>query len=121
MLAGSLLMLLGALAISTAVASSREHVSRNAVLQRECDRYGMDYWEVLATQSGEEFGNRNERRRWWDVLIVLAALSVFVWFGLQAVIPSIAMNMAWVVALSILLVGSMLWAGWTLWRHTRFN
>jgi len=120
-LGGSLLMLLGALSISTAVASSRENHSRNAALQRECDRYGMEYWEVLATQSGEEFNRKGERRRWWDYAIVAVALSVFVWFGLQAVVPSIAMNMAWVAALGVILVASMLWAGFTLWRNTRFN
>ena len=78
---GSILMILGALAISTAVASSREHLSNNAALERECDRYRLDYLEVLAAQSGEEFGNRNERRRWWDVVIVAIASAVFLWLG----------------------------------------
>jgi glucose uptake protein GlcU len=65
-LAGSFLMICGALAISTAVASSREHLSRNAALERECIRYGLDYRQVLLAQSGDEFGSREERRRWWD-------------------------------------------------------
>ena len=42
-LGGSVLMILGALAISTAVASSREMTSRNEALARECDRYGLEY------------------------------------------------------------------------------
>src|ERR1700734_1997315 len=46
-LGGSVLMILGALAISTAVASSRENMSRNEALARECDRYGLEYREVL--------------------------------------------------------------------------
>jgi glucose uptake protein GlcU len=120
-LGGSLLMLLGALSISTAVASRREDDSRNAALKRECDRYGMDYWEVLATQSGQEFGQRGERRRWWDYAIVAVALSVFVALGLQARIPEIAMNMTWVITLVVILIGAMLWAGYTLWKNTRFN
>src|SRR3984957_2600991 len=82
---GSALMILGALAISTAVASSREHISNNTALERECDRYGLDYLGVFAAQSGEEFGDRNQRRRWWDVLIVATATGVFLWLGVHAV------------------------------------
>ena len=51
-LAGSALMILGALAISTAVASSREHLSNNAAMERECERYGLNYLQVVAAQSG---------------------------------------------------------------------
>ena len=119
--AGSILMILGALAISTAVASAREHVSNNAALERECDRYGLDYLEVLAAQSGEEFGSRSERRRWWDVAIVLAATGVFVWLGVRAVVPPIAMNLAWLSALCVVLVIAFAGAGWALWRNTRFS
>ena len=118
---GSLLMILGALAISTAVATSREHLSGNAALERECDRYGLDYLEVLAAQSGEEFGNRNERRRWWDVAIVLVATGVFLWLGLRATVPPIQMNMAWLALLGVILLFTLAAAGWTLWRKTNFS
>ena len=50
-LGGSVIMILGALAISTAVAGEREHLSRNLAVERECDRYGLDYGAVLAAQS----------------------------------------------------------------------
>jgi hypothetical protein len=119
--AGSVVMILGALAISTAVASGREHLSTNLALERECDRYGLDYQEVLAAQSGEEFGSRDERRRWWDVAIVLAASGVFLWLGLHAVVPPIAMNIGWLAILSFLLLVSLVVAGWALWRNTRFS
>lgn len=119
--AGSILMILGALAISTAVASSREHLSNNAALERECNRYGLEYREVLAAQSGDEFGSRNEKRRWWDVAIVLAATGVFVWLGIHAVVPPIAMNMAWLSALGVVLVVALIGGGWALWRNTRFS
>jgi glucose uptake protein GlcU len=117
---GSVLMILGALAISTAVASSREHISNNTALERECDRYGLDYLEVLAAQSGEEFGNRNERRRWWDVVIVAAATGVFLWLGVHAVVPPIYMNLRWLAALGALLLIALAGAGYALWRNTRF-
>jgi glucose uptake protein GlcU len=120
-LAGSGLMILGALAISTAVASSREHLSRNEALERECVRYGLSYREVLLAQSGDEFGSRNERRRWWDVAIVTAATCLFVWLGWNAVVPPLAMDMRWIAALSVVLLASLAGGGWALWRRTRFS
>ena len=120
-LAGSILMIFGALAISTAVASSREHLSRNEALERECTRYGLDYRQVLLAQSGDEFGSRTERRRWWDVVIVLAATGIFVWLGVNAIVPPLAMNLHWVAALSVVLVVALIGGGWALWRQTRFS
>jgi hypothetical protein len=114
------LMILGALAISTAVASSRETVSRNEALARECDRYGLDYREVLLAQSGDEFSSRSRRRRWWDVVIVAAATGLFVWLALNAVVPPLAMNLGWVAVLTLALLGALLAGGWALWRQTRF-
>ncbi len=120
-LGGSVLMILGALAISTAVASSREHLSRNEALERECERYGLDYHQVLQAQSGDEFGGRSERRRWWDYAIVLAATGLFLWLGVNAVVPPLAMNLRWVTGLCVVLVVALLGGGWALWRQTRFS
>lgn len=120
-LAGSLLMILGALSISTAVASAHEHTSRHAALERECLRYGLNYREVLLAQSGDEFRGRSERRRWWDVLIVVGATSLFVWLATQAVVPPLSMNMGWATALSALLALALGGGAWALWRHTRFS
>jgi hypothetical protein len=120
-LGGSVLMILGALAISTAVASSRETTSRNEALARECDRYGLQYGEVLLAQSGEEFTNRSRGRRWWDVAIVVAASCLFLWLGVNAVVPPLAMNLRWIAVLSLALLGALVGAGWALWRQTRFG
>ncbi|ADW70845.1 GRP family sugar transporter [Granulicella tundricola] len=120
-ISGSVIMILGALAISTAVASSREHLSNNAALERECDRYGLDYWEVLSAQSGDEFGARDERRRWWDVMIVLAAVGVFIWLGSRAIVPPIFIDIRWLAVLTAVLVLALLGGGWALWRNTRFS
>ena len=120
-LIGSALMILGALAISTAVASSREHLSNNAAMERECDRYGLNYLQVVAAQSGEEFSTRGERRRWWDVAIVAAATGVFLWLAVHAVVPPVAMNFTWIFILTGVLLVSLLVAGWWLWRSTRFT
>lgn len=118
---GSVLMILGAIAISTAVASSREHLSHNEALERECLRYGLDYREVLLAQSGEEIQDRNNRRRWWDIAIIVGATGLFVWLGWNAVVPPLAMNLFWVAALSVVLLVTLIGAGWALWRQTRFS
>lgn len=120
-LGGSILMILGALAISTAVASVREHSSRNEALERECDRYGLSYREVLLAQSGDEFGSRSERRRWWDFAIVAAATALFVWLGVNAVVPPLPMNLGWATALAGVLAIALGGGGWALWRQTRFS
>ncbi|SNT38651.1 Glucose uptake protein GlcU [Granulicella rosea] len=120
-LAGSVLMILGAFAISTAAASSGEHRSKNEALERECLRYGMDYREVLLAQSGDEFGSRTERKRWWDVAIVAAATGVFIWLGVNAVVPALAMNMGWIGVLGVVLVAALVGGGWALWKETSFS
>jgi drug/metabolite transporter (DMT)-like permease len=118
---GSVLMILGALAISTAVASSRETVSRNEALMRECDRYGLSYREVLLAQSGNEFNERGQRRRWWDVAIVVSATCFFLWLAMNAVVPPLQMNVVWIAVLTLVLLVALGGAGWALWRQTRFE
>ena len=120
--AGSILMILGALAIGTAVAGSSEHLSKDEALLRECERYGLHYREVLLAQSGGEFGSRTEeRRRWWDVLIVACATGVFVYLGYNAVVPPLAMRPGWIAVLGVILVVALVGGGWALWRRTRFS
>jgi glucose uptake protein GlcU len=119
-LGGSLIMILGALAISTAVAGEREHHSRNLAVERECDRYGLDYGAVLSAQSGSEFGE-GERRHWWDYAIVTAAVAIFIWLGTQARMPEIAMHRGWLAVLVLLMVVSLVWCGLRLRRQTGFS
>ena len=119
-LGGSVIMILGALAISTAVAGEREHHSRNLAIERECDRYSLDYGAVIAAQVGSEF-DASERRRWWDYAIVAAAVAVFLWLGLQARVPDIAMNHAWLLALLVVLIGTLIYCGLRLRRQTGFS
>jgi hypothetical protein len=117
---GSVLMIFGALAISTAVASAKEHSSTNEAVLRECNRYGLDYHRTMMAQLGDEFGERDQRRRWWDYAIVLAATGIFVTLGIRAVVPPLAMNFRWVVVLGAVLALSLIAGGFSLWRRTRF-
>jgi len=120
-MAGSVAMIFGALAISTAVASGREETSKNEAILRECRRYGLDYYRTVAAQAGDEFGGRDERRRWWDYAIVLVATCVFIWLGVRAVVPPLAMNLRWIVVLGLILLVSLIAGSWSLWRRTRFS
>ncbi|HTB96129.1 MAG TPA: GRP family sugar transporter [Terracidiphilus sp.] len=120
-IAGSIVMILGALAVSTAVATEREHSSTTQALERECDRYGLDYTRVLQAYSGSASGEAKLSRAWWDYLILAAATGVFIWLGVQAQVPSLAMNFAWVAVLSAILIVTAVFCGWSLWRATRFS
>ena len=63
----------------------------------------------------------SERRRWWDYAIVAAAVAVFLWLGLQARVPEIAMNRGWLLLLVIILAVSLLYCGLRLRRQTGFS
>ena len=119
--AGSVVMIIGALSISTAVASAREESSTNEAVLRECERYGLDYDRTIASMGGDEFSGRSERKRWWDYVILAAATGVFVWLGVRAVVPPLRMDHVWILALACILVLSLIAGTWSLWRRTRFS
>lgn len=74
----------------------------------------------MMAQAGDEFGGRDERRRWWDYVIVLTATGIFVALGVRAVVPSLTMNYNWIAVLGIVLVLSLAAGSLSLWWRTRF-
>ncbi len=118
--AGSLVMIAGALAVSTAVATEREHGSVNDSLVRECGRYGLDYSRVLRAYGGEGAAAEGGRA-WWDYLIMAAAVGVFIWLGLKARVPELAMNFGWVGVLTAVLALTAGLCAWRLGRTTGFS
>ncbi len=74
----------------------------------------------MMAQAGDEFGGRDERRRWWDYVIVLSATGIFLALGLRAVVSPLAMDFKWVAILGVVLVLSLIAGGLSLWRRTRF-
>ncbi len=120
-ISGSLTMILGALLISSAVAGQRERASTNEALKRECDRYGLSYYRVLAEYSGTESDTREGRRGWWDYGIVAAAVALFVYLGSIASPPALALNLSWAAVLGVVLAVALAACGWALARKTNFS
>jgi glucose uptake protein GlcU len=118
---GSAVMIVGALAVSTAVATERENFSMREVLVRECARYDLDYDRVVRLNAGDQQVSSTEGRAWWDYAILAGAVGVFVWLGVNAHVPTLAMNFAWVGVLSVLLLAAAVGAAWILWRSTKFS
>jgi len=116
----ALMMIDGALSNSRAVASAKEQSSTNEAVLPECERYGLDYNKTMLAQAGDEFGGKEEKRRWWDYAILLAASGLFLWLGVHAQVPPLAMDMRWIAVLGGMLLLSLLAGGWALWRRTRF-
>jgi hypothetical protein len=118
---GSLVMILGALSVSTAVATEKERSSMREALLRECARYNLDYDRVTEDSSGKIPAIDSADRAWWDYAILACGLGVFVWLGLNARVPSLSMNLSWVGALTAVLIVTACGCGWVLWRTTRFS
>jgi hypothetical protein len=119
-IAGSLVMVLGALSISSAVAGQGEHSSTNEAVKAECDRYNLNYEAILAEFRGEAEESR-KARGWWDYLIIAAAVGIFIWLGSQAAVPQIPMNFSWLAVLGAILVVSLVACAWALWKGTKFS
>jgi len=120
--AGSLLMILGAGAISTAEASESEQASWKAAMERECARYGMDPARVASSLMGEDpLAREKPGRRWWEVVIAAAAVALFVWLAAGATHQQVAVNLGWMAALLVLTFACLMVCGRMLWKRTRFS
>jgi hypothetical protein len=114
-------MICGALAVTTAVATEKERGSMREALVRECALYDLDYDRVIKSYAGERPATTVEGRSWWDYAILAASVIVFVWLGMNARVPELAMNFAWVGVLAVILVASAVGCTWVLWKTTRFS
>jgi drug/metabolite transporter (DMT)-like permease len=120
--AGSLIMICGAVAISLAEAPESEHASWHRAMQRECDRYGLDPVRVAAImRGGDPVAAAKTPRRWWEYLIGLAAAALFVWLGMNAEGQPLAVNPFWMIALLGASLVILIACGWLLWKRTRFS
>jgi glucose uptake protein GlcU len=120
--AGSLLMATGALAIALSSAPLREHLSWQAAAEREARRYGLDPAWVQARLAGEDpDASAAARRSPLDWALVAAATGVFVWAASLAEAPALAFRSDAALALAAASLALLAWCGLTLWRTTRFG
>lgn len=125
-IAGSVVMIAGAVAISLAEPAEKERAAWDLAMFRECERYGMDPKRVARQARGEDLIERDGAgRRWWEIAIVAAAAGVFVWLGVETRGanggPALAVNepsMIALAAVSLVILGA---CGRMLWRATRFS
>jgi drug/metabolite transporter (DMT)-like permease len=121
-IAGSLVMICGATAISFAEAPASEQSSWRRAMLRECGRYGLDPVRVEATLHGQEPLDRvPSKRHWWEALVGVAALGIFVWLALGAERQPIAANLYWMAILIVATLGFLVVCGLLLWRRTKFS
>jgi drug/metabolite transporter (DMT)-like permease len=121
-IAGSLIMVAGAVAISFAEAPAGEQASRQRAVERECERYGMDAAQVEKILEGDDpVGRQKAGRRWWEALVLLGALAIFVWLAMGAERQAIAADPMWMAILVIATFAFLVVSGRMLWRYTKFS
>jgi drug/metabolite transporter (DMT)-like permease len=120
--AGSSIMIAGAIAISLAAPPPSELENWHAAMNRECLRYGLDSEQVTAIVAGDDpMADHPREHRWWEILIVSAAVAIFVWLAAGTRRQRIAVNIPW---MAVLIVGTLIplgVCGVLLWRRTRFS
>ena len=120
--AGSGIMIAGAVSISMAEPGASELVNWKCAMDRECDRYGLDTVQVAAVVAGDDpLAGQPHQRRWWEVLVMCTAVGVFVWLAVGTRGPAHHHQPALdnrpgsgtIVPLGV--------CGTLLWRRTRFS
>jgi len=121
-IAGSLVMIAGAVAIGFAEARGGEQLSRRQAVERECRRYGLNLERVEAALEGDDppAGHR-PRRHWWEALVVLAALGVFAYLAADARRQPIEFHPGWMAVLAAASLAVLVACGLLLWKRTRFS
>jgi drug/metabolite transporter (DMT)-like permease len=121
-IAGSILMIAGAGAISTAEASPAERAAWKEAMDRECRRYSLDPARVEATLRGEDpLAQRKAGRGWWEYAVAAAALAVFVWLAWGAARQPVAVSLPWMAAILVATLVFLGIGGVLLWKRTRFS
>ena len=121
-IAGSVVMIGGAVAISFAEAPASEQASWRKAMERECSRYGLKPDRVAAIMRGEDpLAREKPARRWWELLVAAAAVGIFVWLALGAGRQPLSVNLPWMALLMGASLVFLLVCGVLLWKRTRFS
>lgn len=120
--AGSLIMICGATAISFAEAPQSEQASWKITMERECLRYGLNPDRVAANLKGDDPGRQGSARRSaWEYLVAAVALGIFIWLAVVAKPQPIPFSVPWMLALTAAAFVFLILGGTLLWRWTRFS
>ena len=121
-IAGSLVMIAGAVAISFAEAPETEHDERRQAMLRESRRYGMNLERMEASMQGEDvLAQSNPKRSLWEYLVAAAAIALFVWLAVGAQSAPIHADPLWMAVLIVATLVLLFVCGYLLWRRTRFS
>ena len=121
-LGGSLIMMLGVVAISRSEAGPAEHAAAREAMERECARYGLDRRETAATLEGRDpLEGRAPRRRPWELALAVVAAAIFVWLAFGTQRQDLPIHVGWLVGLSAAALVVLVTCGTLLWRRTRFS
>lgn len=117
---GSVMMVLGAIAVSSAVETARETISTEEAIARECGRYRLDLAWVRRAFHGDAHAGEN-RRDWWDYLILACSAGAFVVLAYFARVPALQFHLGWAGALGVVLIGGAALCAWKLGKITGFE
>ncbi|HEY1753879.1 MAG TPA: GRP family sugar transporter [Bryobacteraceae bacterium] len=120
---GSVIIVAGAWAISSAEAPDSERAAWKRAIERECLRYGLKQDRLLADlEDGEapEYDPGHPRRKWWELAVLCAAIGIFVWLATLARPQPLAVNPFWASVLIAVALVFLAGTGLLLWRRTRF-
>jgi len=121
-LAGSLIMIGGAVAISMSEAPESEQDSWRTAMESECSRYGLDRNRVAAAVQGRDpLMEERPRRRWWEFAIAAAAVVLFIWLAVGAERQPLAVSIPWMAGLIVASLALLIGSGFLLWKRTRFS
>jgi drug/metabolite transporter (DMT)-like permease len=119
---GSVVMILGAAAISFAEAPLSEQASWKEAMERECRRYELLPERVAAILQGDDPVSReSSKRSVWELLVAAGAMGIFVWLAFEARRQPISFNVFWMIVLSAATLGFLIVCGGMLWKRTRFS
>ena len=121
-IAGSIMMIAGAVAISLAEAPPSEQESWRASERREVQRYHLDRQAQEAATPGEATpAKHGPTRRWWDIAIAAAAVGIFLLLARGARRPPMAINLSWSALLALAMLSFLVACGRMLWQRTKFS
>jgi drug/metabolite transporter (DMT)-like permease len=121
-IAGSLTMIGGVVAISMSEAPQSEQKYWRTAMERECNRYGLDRERVAAMVTGNDpLAVESPSRRWWDYAALAAAVALFSWLAIGAERQPISVSVSWMAVLIVASLAALIGCGFLLWKRTRFS